>query len=117
MIMVLIKFPFSSRIRVEHLNCDMQGWARKCSEASVGLKNEHECTLLPMRCQKDPKLYEKLQNKVCQENAFARNLRLRPINRPGSQNFANGPDNGSTTFQATFATIVLSVLSSFIMLL
>ncbi|KAJ8320642.1 hypothetical protein KUTeg_002229 [Tegillarca granosa] len=30
------------RIRVEHLGCDIEAWKTKCTDASVGLKNEYE---------------------------------------------------------------------------
>ncbi|OWF43431.1 hypothetical protein KP79_PYT21638 [Mizuhopecten yessoensis] len=62
------------KVRVEHLQCDMKGWKDKCPADSVGLKNEHECTLLPARCQKDASLNQQLGS-VCKTSNFERKLR------------------------------------------
>lgn len=63
------------RIRVEHLGCDIEAWKTKCTDASVGLKNEYECTMLPNNCKKLDKLQQKLQTQTCSRPAFFKHLR------------------------------------------
>ena len=65
------------RIRVRHLQCDMSAWTKKCSPASVGLKNEYECRLLPKTCQKDVTLQQILAKDACSMDSFSRKLRQR----------------------------------------
>ena len=53
----------------------MAAWTRKCSPASVGLKNEYECRLLPKTCQKEASLQKLLAERACSLENFSRKLR------------------------------------------
>ncbi|XP_076085411.1 uncharacterized protein LOC143056216 isoform X1 [Mytilus galloprovincialis] len=87
-------------IRVSHLQCDMGAWTRKCSPASVGLKNEYECRLLPKTCQNDQSLQKTLANDACSIDNFARKLRQ----------VSGAPFTRATTFTISITTIILSAI-------
>lgn len=90
---------------MEHLQCDMKGWKDKCPAASVGLKNEHECTLLPARCQKDASLNKQLKS-VCKASNFARKLRQDTPN-----NSAGKMDN---SFVGTAIGLLFAIILTFV---
>ena len=73
---ILIFAFFYFRIRVQHLECDIEAWKKTCDLSEVGLKNEFECNLLPTRCQRDPVFQSRLQQ-TCSVASFQRQLRNR----------------------------------------
>ncbi|CAC5419213.1 unnamed protein product [Mytilus coruscus] len=87
-------------IRVSHLQCDMGAWTRKCSPASVGLKNEYECRLLPKTCQNDQSLQKTLANDACSIDNFARKLRQ----------VSSAPFTRGTTYIISLTTLILSTI-------
>ena len=62
------------RIRVQHLECDIAAWMKKCDLDEVGLKNELECNLLPSRCKNDRTFQPRLRQ-TCSVASFQRQLR------------------------------------------
>ena len=62
------------RIRVQHLECTIAAWKKKCKTAEVGLKNEFECNLLPTRCQNEPVFQSRLRQ-TCSVSSFQRQFR------------------------------------------
>ena len=82
------------RIRVQHLECDIAAWMKKCELDEVGLKNELECNLLPSRCRNDRAFKGRLQQ-TCSVASFQRQLR--------------NSASSSRTFSAIFMTIITVV--------
>jgi len=66
--------------------------------ASVGLKNEYECRLLPKTCQKDITLQQILAKDACSMDSFSRKLRQRSSAQ-------------LTTVSSVLSTVLLAIFS------
>ncbi|XP_069115668.1 uncharacterized protein [Argopecten irradians] len=102
--------PFCS-IKMEQLQCDLNGMKSKCSKAVMGLKTEFECSLIQDRC---IGIQRNAVASVCNENNYARSARQ----LQSSEKTDNG-SNGASALSAisytsavivTFGSILVSLL-------
>ncbi|XP_076451253.1 uncharacterized protein LOC143287194 [Babylonia areolata] len=95
------------RITIKQADCDLKAWESKkhedCNTATIGLRREMECNLMPPNCT------------VVQKDLFDNTCHISKFNEKDRQNFANGGGSGGSSGSGNGASGVVCLSHSLLL--